>query len=72
MSEGIVFYDDQNLSSGDMTVIRSGLLDIYNNINGARHKTATLNRVAVGVAAVNKWLGVARVLARAAHSCSFS
>lgn len=56
MSEGIVFYDDQNLSSGDMTIIRSGLLDIYNNINGARHKTATLNRVAVGVAAVNKWL----------------
>lgn len=56
MSERIVFYDDQNLSSGDMTVIRSGLLDIYNNINGARHKTATLNRVAVGVAAVNKWL----------------
>ena len=55
MSEGIVFYDDQNLSSGDMTVIRSGLLDIYNNINGARYKTATLNRVAVGVAAVNEW-----------------
>lgn len=55
MSGGITFYDPENIANGDMLVLNSGMLDIYNNIDGTRRKTASLNRAAVGSAAINAW-----------------
>lgn len=51
----MIFKDPTDKVNGDMVVIDSGNLDIYNKINGVRRKTSYLTGAVTGVCAANTW-----------------
>lgn len=57
MSEQIIFKDPNDLTNGDMVVLTSGSLDIYNKIDGMRSSapTTTLRKCEAKSAPVNEW-----------------
>lgn len=57
MNEQIIFKDHDDLTNGNMVVLTSGRLDIYNKIDGIRmsEPTTTLRKCEAKSAPVNKW-----------------
>ncbi len=51
----LIFKDPQNPTTGNAVTIDSGNLNIYNEINGVRRLTSTLNRIETGSASLNAW-----------------
>lgn len=59
MSAGLHFYDPDDRTSGDMTVITDGRIDIYNKINSVRRQVAALYNVQTGIGPINSWTQIA-------------
>lgn len=55
MNERIVWRDPSDINAGDMVVLDSGKLEVYNKIDGVRQKTTFLNNIVTGVATANEW-----------------
>lgn len=57
MSGKLIFKDPSDPTNGDMVVLDSGRLDIYNKIDGVRTSTptTTLRKCRVGTAPLNAW-----------------